>query len=83
MITSGQIRAGRALLKWHATELSARSGVGIATIKRYEVCDGVPNAHAKTLMAIQVALEAAGIEFIGSPDKDPGVRLLTNTLNTD
>jgi hypothetical protein len=83
MITSGQIRAGRALLKWHATELSARSGVGIATIKRYEVYDGVPNAHAKTLMAIQVALEAAGIEFIGSPDKDPGVRLLTHKVNTD
>jgi len=83
MITSGQIRAARALLKWHASELAVKSGIGIATIKRYEVSDGVPNAHVKTLATIKAALEAAGIEFIGSPDKNPGVRLLTDKDNSD
>jgi len=79
MITSGQIRAARALIKWHSSELSVQSGVGIATIKRYEVSDGVPKAHVKTLTAIKVALEKAGIEFIGTPEHDPGVRLLTRS----
>lgn len=78
MITSGQIRAARALLKWHALELSIKSGIGIATIKRYEVANGVPSAHKKTLSIIKKTLEEAGIVFIGTSDNDPGVRLLTN-----
>jgi hypothetical protein len=40
-----------------------------------EVLDGVPTGNVKTLIAIQQALEGAGIEFIGSPDASPGVRL--------
>jgi aspartyl aminopeptidase len=31
----------------------------------------------KTLLAIKNALEAAGIEFIGTPEDAPGVRLKT------
>jgi len=77
MITSGQIRAARALLKWSAEVLSNKSGVGIATIKRYDVSEGVPNANVRTLTAIKNTLEEAGIEFIGEPDKNPGVRLIT------
>jgi len=77
MIVSAQIRAARALLRWSAKELALNSGVGTATLKRYEVSEGVPNANVKTLTAIKVALEKAGIEFMGTPDQDPGVRLLT------
>jgi hypothetical protein len=40
-----------------------------------EVLDGVPTGNVKTLVAIQQALEGAGIEFIGGPDDSPGVRL--------
>ena len=83
MITSGQIRAARALLKWNSNKLSSLSGIGTTTIRRYELSEGIPNANIKTLTAIKVALESAGIEFIGSPDKDPGVRLLTHKVNTD
>ena len=83
MITSGQIRAARALLRWNAKELSLNSGVGTATLKRYEVAESVPNAHVKTLTAIKAALEAAGIEFIGSPENNPGVRLLTDKVNSN
>ena len=75
MITSGQIRAARALLKWSATDLSQKSQVGTATIQRMEVMEGVPSGNVRTLSAIQVALEKAGVEFIGSPVDSPGVRL--------
>lgn len=78
MVTSGQIRAARALLKWSSNELSVRSGVGTATIKRYEIVDGVPNANLKTLLLIKETLEQAGIEFIGTPEHNPGVRLITD-----
>jgi DNA-binding Xre family transcriptional regulator len=79
LITSAQIRAGRALIRWSSSDLSDRSGVGTATIKRMEVMDGVPAGQVRTLMAIKEALEAAGVEFTGSAEDQPGVRLLTNT----
>ena len=75
MISSGQIRAARALLRWSALELAQISGIGVATIRRLELVDGVPSSNARTLMQIQKTLEAVGIEFIGSPDDRPGVRL--------
>lgn len=75
LITSNQIRAARALIRWTAQDLADSSGVAISTIKRMEVMEGVPAGNIKTLTAIQAALEAAGIEFIGGPDDSPGVRL--------
>jgi len=75
LITSAQIRAARALLRWSSADLSELSGVGNATIKRLEVMEGVPSGQVRTLMAIKQALEAAGVEFIGAPDDRPGVRL--------
>ena len=51
------------------------SVIGSATIQRIEVMGGVPSGRISSLNAIQKALEAAGIEFIGSPDDRPGVRL--------
>jgi hypothetical protein len=56
-------------------DLSDKSGVGISTIKRLEVMNGVPAINISTMVAIQKALENAGVEFIGSPDDGPGVRL--------
>lgn len=75
LITTNQIRAARALIRWTALDLAESSGIAISTIKRYELMDGVPAGNVKTLVAIQQALEGAGIEFIGSPDDGPGVRL--------
>jgi DNA-binding Xre family transcriptional regulator len=75
LITTAQIRAARALLRWSAFDLSNASGIGISTIKRFEVMDGVPAINISTMVAIQKALESAGVEFIGSPDDRPGVRL--------
>ena len=67
------------MLRWTAQNLADASSVGVATIRRMEVLDGVPSGQIRSLSAIQSALEAAGIEFIGSAEDHPGVRLLTNT----
>jgi transcriptional regulator with XRE-family HTH domain len=74
LITSDQIRAARALLRWSGKDLAEKTGLGFSTLMRLEVLDGVPSAQAKTLENIQKAFEKAGIEFIGSPDEGAGVR---------
>ena len=75
MIISLQIRAARAMLKWSAEQLASQAAVSLRTVKRLELLDGPLNVRAKTIGAIQTALESAGIEFIGSPGNQPGVRL--------
>ena len=75
MITSGQIRAARALLDWSRSELSDRSGVGISALMRLESAEKVPSGNVKTFESVRTTFEKAGIEFIGSPDDGPGVRL--------
>ena len=69
------MRAARALLRWSSADLSSASKVGTATIQRMEVMHGIPSGQVKTLQAIQDALEKAGVEFVGSPNDAPGVRL--------
>jgi len=75
LITSDQIRAARALLRWSADDLALAASVGIATVRRFETVEGVPSGQIRVLESIQLALEQAGVEFIGSPDDRPGVRL--------
>ena len=75
MVSSSQIKAARAMLGWSAIELANRSGVGSASIKRYEVQPGIPIANTKNLMVIRNIFEEAGIEFIGDPLVNPGVTL--------
>ena len=77
MITSEQIRAARQLIRITAEDLASKSGVGVATIRRYELMAGVPAGNARSVEAIQLALESAGVEFIGTPDDSPGVRLVS------
>ena len=75
-ITSGQIRAAKAMLRWSGEELSSRSGVSLSTVRRVESASGVPEVQSiRTVLAIKKALEEAGIEFIGTPEDGPGVRL--------
>ena len=42
-----------------------------------EVMNGVPSGQVKTVIALKTALESAGVEFIGTPEDRPGVRLKT------
>jgi transcriptional regulator with XRE-family HTH domain len=79
MITGWQIRAARAALAWSAQTLAERSGVGLRTIMRLEASDDLLSGRAKTLQDIQSALEAAGVEFIGSPNDRPGIRVAASS----
>ncbi len=75
MITSDQIRAARAMLRWSGKDLAEKTGLGFSTLMRLESLDGVPATHAKTLEVIEKTFKNACIVFIGTPDDGPGVRL--------
>jgi transcriptional regulator with XRE-family HTH domain len=76
-VTGAQIRAARGALGWSVKDLAQESGVGTATIVRYEASEGIPASRKDNLKVIRRTLEAAGIEFIGSPDDRPGIRIGT------
>jgi len=64
MLTGFQIRAARAGLNITARELADRAGVSLPTVQRFESVDGVPPSRSSTLLDVQKALEASGIEFL-------------------
>ena len=74
-LTSQQIRAARALLRWRAQDLAQASAVGVATIRRAELADRETSMTVPNDMAVRGALEAAGVEFIDENGGGPGVRL--------
>jgi len=82
MLTGFQIRAARAGLNITARELAARARVSLPTIQRFESVDGVPPSRSSKLSDVQAALEAAGIEFIGTPTDRPGIRLSPTTKDS-
>jgi hypothetical protein len=61
-----------ATVRWSAQQLAKKAGVSIQTIKRFEAAEGVPRSRTQTLL--KTALEARGIEFIGTPEDGPGIR---------
>jgi transcriptional regulator with XRE-family HTH domain len=75
MLTGVQIRSARAALGWSVRELADRAGVAAKTIMRLESVRGVPQSRTGTLLDIKAALESAGIEFIGTPEDRPGIRV--------
>jgi hypothetical protein len=75
MVTGGQIRAARGLLRWSTTDAAAHVGITRKTVERLEQHDGIPPSRSQTLVDLQRAFEAAGIEFIGTSEEGPGVRL--------
>ena len=77
-LTSAQIRAARALVRWRAQDLARESSVGIATIRRAELAIEETSMTAANDLAIRRALEAAGVEFIDENGGGPGVRLRTS-----
>ena len=74
-LTSGQIRAARALLRWRAEDLARESTVGVATIRRAELTEYETSMTAPNDLSVRRALEAAGVEFIDENGGGPGVRL--------
>lgn len=75
IMTVEQLKMARAALNWSVTRLASESGVGARTIHRVETEGGLAKATSANLKLIRETLEAAGVEFIGSPEDGPGVRL--------
>lgn len=77
MITGLQIRAARSALRWSVEDLANSAGIAGKTVRRIEAINAVPESTLKTIMQIKSSFEAAGIEFIGTPDDGPGIRIRT------
>ncbi|MGF7171435.1 transcriptional regulator with XRE-family HTH domain [Sphingobium xanthum] len=79
MMTSAQMRAGRALLGMDQRALAELSGVSLPTIRRMEASDGNVRGNIDSLVKVVEALGRAGVELIGddapSMDGGRGVRL--------
>jgi hypothetical protein len=75
-LTSAQIRAARALLRWTADDLARKSALGINTIRRAELTESETALTAANDLAVRRALEAAGVQFIDENGGGAGVRLL-------
>jgi hypothetical protein len=73
VITSEQVRAARALIRWEQRDLAETSKVSLPSIKRLETTPGPLAAQARTIEALRATLEAAGVEFTNG--EQPGVRI--------
>ena len=73
MKTVDQLRAARGLLGWSQSELAARAGLSLPTVKRLEGGFG-PRVSDDAQVKLQKAIESAGIEFIDENGGGLGVR---------
>lgn len=74
-LTSHQIRAARALVRWSAEDLARESALSVATIRRAELMESETSMTAANDLAVRRALDAAGVQFIDENGGGPGVRL--------
>jgi len=74
-LSSEQIRAARALLRWEQKCLAEAASIPLQTIKRLETKPGALSAYGTTIDALRTALEKAGVEFIAENGGGAGVRL--------
>lgn len=76
MITSSQIKAARAMTGFTVRVLAEKSQIAFSTLVRLESAnDEIPPSNVETLKKLIKTFEALGIEFVGTPDDGPGVRL--------
>ena len=74
-LTSAQIRAARALIRWSAQELANASSVGVTTIRRAELTEP-DQAHPGQRSCHPPRIRDGGVEFIDAENRvGPGVRL--------
>ena len=65
IISSGQIRAARAMLGMDQRMLAKKAGLSLPTIQRMEASGGTVRGNIDSLTKLVDALEQAGIELIG------------------
>ena len=70
-----QIRAARAATPLERRRPSRHSSLGVTTIRRAELTEGVTSMTVSNDLAVRRALETAGVEFIDENGGGPGVRL--------
>ena len=75
-LSSEQIKAARALLRWSQADLAEASKVSLPTVQRVEKTPGQARGYDRTIESLKGALEAAGVEFTGREGGGPGVRLV-------
>ncbi|AZQ66743.1 transcriptional regulator [Silicimonas algicola] len=75
MVVVQQLRSARAVLRWSIQDLSSASTVSVRTIKTIEARDGPPQCRPGTVKKLVSAFESAGIDFIGTPEDRPGIRI--------
>jgi ribosome-binding protein aMBF1 (putative translation factor) len=74
-LSSAQIRAARALVRWSAEDLARETALSVTTIRRAELTEDETSMTTANDLAVRRALEAAGVEFIDENGGGPGVRL--------
>jgi transcriptional regulator with XRE-family HTH domain len=74
-ITAMQLKAARMALNLSVKEISDLTEIGVATIKRYEIAEGVPKSRKGHLELLKAFFEGRGIEFVGAPGEGPGIRV--------
>lgn len=87
MITSGQMRAARALLGIDQRQLGGLAGLSVPTIQRMEASDGTVRSNVESLVKVVDALSRAGVEIIAegatSNGGGRGVRLSATNENSN
>ncbi len=81
LLTSTQIRAARALVRWSAEDLARQTSLSVTTIRRAELANEETSMTTANDLAVRRALEAAGVEFIDENGGGPGVRLRKRQQN--
>ena len=74
-ITGPQLRSARAAVGLSVRELATATGIGMATIVRYEATTSEIIGQKAKLSTLLSFFASAGIEFIGTPDDRPGIRI--------
>jgi transcriptional regulator with XRE-family HTH domain len=72
MMTSGQLKAARALLGIDQKQIAELAGVSLPTIQRMEASDGVVRGTVDTLTKVIEALNRAGVDLIGDNAESQG-----------
>ncbi|MBS0470956.1 MAG: helix-turn-helix transcriptional regulator [Proteobacteria bacterium] len=72
MVTSCQIRAARALLRWSQQDLADKAIVSINAVTRLERDEVDP--RMSTVSAVEKALTKAGVSFLSNDKMGEGVR---------
>jgi hypothetical protein len=74
--TGRQIAAARELIGIDQKVLAEAAGISAPTLRRMELTKGIPGGIRNNLLAVQHALEAAGVVFVfDGEDGGAGVRL--------